>query len=129
MADMINLGLVGFFAVGGHVSALATKCAGLSIPLGVLTTSVVAAGAGILMALITARLRGNDQQLRRGPGRRGRRVLPRVHALHHGVAARTRARPDPHAVREFLTGASLIVVLRWRPNGLIPEPLARVEAS
>jgi branched-chain amino acid transport system permease protein len=59
MAGMINLGLVGFFAVGGYVSALATKRAGLPIPLGVLAACLAAAGAGVAMALITARLRGD----------------------------------------------------------------------
>jgi ABC-type branched-subunit amino acid transport system permease subunit len=29
------------------------------------------------------------------------------------------------AVREFLIGASLIVVLRFRPSGLIPERIPR----
>jgi branched-chain amino acid transport system permease protein len=29
------------------------------------------------------------------------------------------------AVREFLIGASLVVVLRWRPGGLIPERIPR----
>jgi ABC-type branched-subunit amino acid transport system permease subunit len=34
MAGMINLGLAGFFAVGGYATALLTK-AGVSIPLGI----------------------------------------------------------------------------------------------
>ena len=29
------------------------------------------------------------------------------------------------AVREFLIGASLVLVLRWRPGGLIPERIPR----
>jgi branched-chain amino acid transport system permease protein len=59
MAGMINLGLVGFFAVGAYVSALATKKLGAPIPLGMVAALVVAAGAGVLMALVTARLRGD----------------------------------------------------------------------
>ena len=31
------------------------------------------------------------------------------------------------AVREMLIGASLILVLRFRPSGLIPERIVRVE--
>jgi branched-chain amino acid transport system permease protein len=33
------------------------------------------------------------------------------------------------AVREFLIGVSLIVVLRWRPAGLIPERIPRPPTS
>jgi branched-chain amino acid transport system permease protein len=59
MAGMINLGLVGFFAVGAYVSALATRKLGAPIPLGVAAAFLIAAVAGVLMALITARLRGD----------------------------------------------------------------------
>jgi branched-chain amino acid transport system permease protein len=31
------------------------------------------------------------------------------------------------AVRELLIGASLILVLRFRPRGLLPERIVRVE--
>src|SRR6185503_9912419 len=47
MTGMINLGLVGFYAFGAYVSALLTKKAGWP------------AAAGVLMALVTARLRGD----------------------------------------------------------------------
>lgn len=40
MAGMINLGLAGFFAVGGYATALLTK-AGFAIPLGIAGKSVV----------------------------------------------------------------------------------------
>jgi branched-chain amino acid transport system permease protein len=46
MAGMINLGLVGFFGVGAYVSALATALA-------------LTALAGVAMAMVTARLRGD----------------------------------------------------------------------
>jgi branched-chain amino acid transport system permease protein len=59
MAGMIDLGLVGFFAVGAYVSALATRKLGAPIPLGVAAAFVIAAVAGVLMALITARQRGD----------------------------------------------------------------------
>jgi branched-chain amino acid transport system permease protein len=59
MTGMINLGLVGFFAVGGYVSALATKTFGAPIPLGIAAACLLTAGAGVVMALTTARLRGD----------------------------------------------------------------------
>ena len=59
MAGMINLGLVGFFALGGYVSALLTLKLGLPIPLGVLAGILVAAAAGSVVAVTTARLRGD----------------------------------------------------------------------
>ena len=59
MAGMINLGLVGFFAFGAYVSALATKRGGVPMVLGVAGALVLTAGAGAVMALVTARLRGD----------------------------------------------------------------------
>src|ERR1700716_79044 len=59
LAGMVNLGLVGFFAVGAYVSALLTLERGLPLGVGMgagaLVTSVVGAG----VALITVRLRGD----------------------------------------------------------------------
>ena len=59
MAGMINLGLAGFFALGGYVSALLTTKLGAPIVIGVVASMVIAAGAGVVMALVTARLRGD----------------------------------------------------------------------
>ena len=59
MAGMINLGLVGFFGVGAYVSALATRRGGAPITAGVLLALVLTAVAGAIMALTTARLRGD----------------------------------------------------------------------
>ena len=58
MAGMVNLGLAGFFAVGGYATALLTK-AGLAIPLGVAAGAGAAALAGAGVALVTARLRAD----------------------------------------------------------------------
>jgi len=55
-AGMINLGLAGFFAVGGYATALLTK-AGFAIPLGIVASVIVAAWVGAIVALVTARLR------------------------------------------------------------------------
>ncbi len=43
MAGMVNLGLAGFFAVGGYTTALLTK-AGAAIPVGVLAGGAVGGG-------------------------------------------------------------------------------------
>lgn len=58
MAGMVNLGLAGFFAVGGYTTALLTK-AGAAIPVGIAAGVMAAAIAGVLVALITARLRAD----------------------------------------------------------------------
>lgn len=57
MAGMINLGLAGFFAVGAYVSALFTVKAGFPIATGLLCGATSAALIGVIVALITARLR------------------------------------------------------------------------
>jgi branched-chain amino acid transport system permease protein len=59
MAGMINLGLVGFFGFGAYVSALATKRGGVPIALGLAAALAFTALAGAVMAVITARLRGD----------------------------------------------------------------------
>ena len=58
-AGMVNLGLVGFFAVGAYTSALLTLKAGWSIAAGMGAAIIVAALVGALVALITVRLRGD----------------------------------------------------------------------
>jgi branched-chain amino acid transport system permease protein len=59
MAGMINLGLVGFFGFGAYVSALLTKRGGAPIVVGLAAALTLTAAAGALMAVITARLRGD----------------------------------------------------------------------
>ena len=59
MAGLINLGLVGFFAVGAYTSALLTLKLGFPIYLGVLAGTAMASAVGVLVALITVRLRGD----------------------------------------------------------------------
>src|ERR1700722_1401684 len=58
MAGMVNLGLAGFFAVGGYTTALLTKH-GVPIPLGVAAGALAAAATGAGVALVTARLRAD----------------------------------------------------------------------
>jgi branched-chain amino acid transport system permease protein len=59
MAGMINLGLVGFFALGGYASALLTVKFGVPIVVGLVAAFAFAALCGGVMALVTARLRGD----------------------------------------------------------------------
>jgi branched-chain amino acid transport system permease protein len=59
MAGLINLGLVGFFAVGAYVSGLLTLKLGVPIAVGVAAGMVTAALVGVLVALITVNLRGD----------------------------------------------------------------------
>src|SRR5258707_1993565 len=59
MTGLINLGLVGFFALGGYPSALLTLRFGVPIVGGLSAAFIFAAACGSIMALITARLRGD----------------------------------------------------------------------
>jgi branched-chain amino acid transport system permease protein len=59
LAGMVNLGLVGFFAVGAYASALLTTKLLWPMPLGWAAGAAMAAAAGAIMALIVARLRGD----------------------------------------------------------------------
>jgi branched-chain amino acid transport system permease protein len=59
MAGMINLGLVGFFGLGAYASALLAKKAGWPMAAGLPAAALFAAGAGAIVALVTARLRGD----------------------------------------------------------------------
>ncbi len=59
MAGMVNLGLVGFFAVGAYVSALLTLKAGWPIAAGMAAGAIAAALVGVVVALVTVRLRGD----------------------------------------------------------------------
>jgi branched-chain amino acid transport system permease protein len=59
MAGLINLGLVGFFAVGAYVSAILTVKLGFPIIVGVAAGGVLAACVGVVVSLVTARLRGD----------------------------------------------------------------------
>jgi branched-chain amino acid transport system permease protein len=59
MAGMINLGLVGFFGVGAYVAALVTKRGGAPIVVGLAAAVALTAAVGAVMAMVTARLRGD----------------------------------------------------------------------
>jgi branched-chain amino acid transport system permease protein len=59
MAGMVNLGLVGFFAVGSYATALLTIKLGVPIALAMAAGALTASLVGVFVALITARLRGD----------------------------------------------------------------------
>ena len=59
MAGLINLGLVGFFAVGAYTSALLTLKFGAPIAVGIAAGTAVTSLVGVFVALITVRLRGD----------------------------------------------------------------------
>src|ERR1041385_5449793 len=59
MAGLINLGLVGFFAVGAYVSALLTIKLQVPIAVGILASTGLAAAVGAVVALVTVRLKGD----------------------------------------------------------------------
>jgi branched-chain amino acid transport system permease protein len=59
LAGMINLGLVGFFAVGAYVTALCTLKLGVPIVLGMALGAVAASLVGAIVSLVTVRLRGD----------------------------------------------------------------------
>ena len=59
MGGMINLGLVGFYALGAYVAALAALKLGTPMIVGLALAAVTTAGVGWVMALTTARLRGD----------------------------------------------------------------------
>ncbi|MET0604073.1 MAG: branched-chain amino acid ABC transporter permease [Baekduia sp.] len=59
MAGLVNLGLVGFFAVGAYTSALLTLKLGWPIWAGVCAAIVVTSAIGVVVALVTVNLRGD----------------------------------------------------------------------
>ena len=59
MAGLINLGLVGFFAVGAYTSALLTLKFGWPIWGGVVAAMIVTSLVGMIVALVTVNLRGD----------------------------------------------------------------------
>lgn len=59
MAGLINLGLVGFFAVGAYTSGILTLKLGWPILAGIAAGTFVASVFGVFVALITVRLRGD----------------------------------------------------------------------
>src|SRR5215471_1607457 len=59
MAGLINLGLVGFFAVGAYTSALLTLKLGWPIGAGIIAAMIVASVVGVAVAFVTVNLKGD----------------------------------------------------------------------
>jgi branched-chain amino acid transport system permease protein len=59
LTGMVNLGLVGFFAVGGYASALLTLRLGWPIAAGIAAAFALGAASGVAVTLATLRLRGD----------------------------------------------------------------------
>ena len=59
LAGMINLGLVGFYAIGAYTTALLTLRLGWSPLAGIAAAAALAAITGAVVAVVTARLKGD----------------------------------------------------------------------
>jgi branched-chain amino acid transport system permease protein len=59
LTGMVNLGLVGFFAVGAYVTALCTGTLGAPIAVGIALGALAASLVGAVVSLVTVRLRGD----------------------------------------------------------------------
>lgn len=57
LTGLVNLGLVGFFAIGSYASAMLTKWGGAPVPLGLFAAFAFGAAAGLVVTLSTLRLR------------------------------------------------------------------------
>jgi branched-chain amino acid transport system permease protein len=57
LTGLVNLGLVGFFAIGAYVSAMGVKWGGWPVPLGLLAATLAGLVAGFLVTISTLRLR------------------------------------------------------------------------
>jgi branched-chain amino acid transport system permease protein len=57
LTGLVNLGLVGFFAIGAYASAMTTKWSGWPIPLGLLAAVIIGLAVGFLVTISTLRLR------------------------------------------------------------------------
>jgi branched-chain amino acid transport system permease protein len=57
LTGLVNLGLVGFFAIGAYASAMATAWGGWPVPLGLGLAVLVGLAAGFLVTISTLRLR------------------------------------------------------------------------
>jgi branched-chain amino acid transport system permease protein len=57
LTGLVNLGLVGFFAIGAYASAMATKWGGWPIPLGLGLAVLAGLGVGFIVTISTLRLR------------------------------------------------------------------------
>jgi branched-chain amino acid transport system permease protein len=135
MAGLINLGLVGFFAVGAYVSALLTLKLGLPIALGVAAGTLAAAIVGVLVACVTVHLRGDYLAIvTLGFAESLRIVMSNELWIANGtdglsgIPGPMRGALGPHLFNLFYLGivVAAVIVLFFLVDRLVHSPFGRV---
>jgi len=135
MAGLINLGLVGFFAVGAYVSGLMTLKLGVPILVGVMAGMAMAALVGVLVALITVNLRGDYLAIvTLGFAESLRIVMSNELWIANGtdglsgIPGPFRAQLGPHLFNLFYLGivVGAVVILFFLVDRLVNSPFGRV---
>jgi branched-chain amino acid transport system permease protein len=135
MAGLINLGLVGFFAVGAYVSGLITLKLGVPIAVGVAAGTLIAALVGVLVALITVNLRGDYLAIvTLGFAESLRIVMSNELWIANGtdglsgIPGPFRAELGPHLFNLFYLGivVGAVIVLFFLVDRLVNSPFGRV---
>ena len=135
MAGLINLGLVGFFAVGAYASGLITLKLGAPIVVGVAAGTLLAAVVGVLVALITVHLRGDYLAIvTLGFAESLRIVMSNELWIANGtdglsgIPGPFRAEAGPHLFNLLYLGivVAAVVVLFFLVDRLVNSPFGRV---
>ena len=135
MAGLINLGLVGFFAVGAYVSALLTLKLGMPIAVGVVAGSLTAAGVGVVVACVTVGLRGDYLAIvTLGFAESLRIVMSNEVWIANGtdglsgIPGPFRATLGPHLFNLFYLGivVAAVIILFFLVDRLVNSPFGRV---
>jgi branched-chain amino acid transport system permease protein len=135
MAGLINLGLVGFFAVGAYVSALLTLKLGMPIAVGVVASALTAAGVGVVVACVTVGLRGDYLAIvTLGFAESLRIVMSNELWIANGtdglsgIPGPFRATLGPHLFNLFYLGivVAAVIILFFLVDRLVNSPFGRV---
>jgi branched-chain amino acid transport system permease protein len=135
MAGLINLGLVGFFAVGAYVSALLTLKLGMPIAVGVVAGALTAAGVGVVVACVTVGLRGDYLAIvTLGFAESLRIVMSNEVWIANGtdglsgIPGPFRATLGPHLFNLFYLGivVAAVIILFFLVDRLVHSPFGRV---
>ena len=135
MAGLINLGLVGFFAVGAYVSALLTLKLGMPIAVGVVAGVLTAAGVGVVVACVTVGLRGDYLAIvTLGFAESLRIVMSNEVWIANGtdglsgIPGPFRATLGPHLFNLFYLGivVAAVIILFFLVDRLVNSPFGRV---
>lgn len=126
---MVNLGLVGFFAVGAYVSALLTG-QGVPIVIGWLAGAVLAGAVGVLLTVSTQRMRGDYLAIvSLGFAEVIRLIANNETWLTHGSDGISGIRPllvGKHAALEnLLLIWAVVVAAAWAVTRLLRSPYGR----